>query len=91
MYSPYMGQQQYLPVYGVPGTTNSAVFPYGQLSQNIPGGHGYTMLQGYAMPGHQIVQFADPGVNVMTDLSTSTSQSSFPTGIVILFCVESGL
>ncbi|KAL5981592.1 hypothetical protein ACLOJK_015655 [Asimina triloba] len=30
VYSPYMGQQ-YLQIYGIPGTVNTAVYPFGQL------------------------------------------------------------
>ncbi|KAK4782615.1 hypothetical protein SAY86_016717 [Trapa natans] len=60
MYSPFMAQQQYLRVYGgVPGNANSAAYPYGRPSQNVPpSGHGYMMLQGYPVPGHQTMQFA---------------------------------
>ncbi|KAK4794281.1 hypothetical protein SAY86_012275 [Trapa natans] len=80
LYSPYMGQQQYLQVYGLPGTGDPAVYPYGQLSQTIPGGHGYTAMQGYGVPGHQIVQLTGPGMNTITSPPTPTGQSSYPTG-----------
>ncbi|CAN7059141.1 hypothetical protein Bca4012_094409 [Brassica carinata] len=50
LYGPYTGQQ-YLQVYGVPGGINSPSYQYGQLSQNIPVGHGYTAVQGYSVPG----------------------------------------
>ncbi|GFZ10562.1 RNA-binding (RRM/RBD/RNP motifs) family protein [Actinidia rufa] len=50
VYNPYMGQQ-YLHIYGVPGTVNPAMYPYTQLGQTIPGGQGYTTVQGYTMPG----------------------------------------
>ncbi|KAK3014333.1 hypothetical protein RJ639_008926 [Escallonia herrerae] len=56
VYNPYMGQQ-YLQIYGAPGTVNTAIYPYNQLAQTVPSGHGYTALQGYALPGHQIVHF----------------------------------
>ncbi|PKI33679.1 RNA-binding protein 38 [Punica granatum] len=81
VYNPYISQQQYLQLYGVPGTANSAVYPYGQLSQTVPGGHGYMTMQGYAVPGHQIVQFSGLGVNAMTNPPTPTGQASYPTGI----------
>ncbi|KAJ0247718.1 RNA-binding [Hirschfeldia incana] len=47
LYGPYTGQQ-YLQVYGA---VNSPGYQYGQLSQNIPVGHGYTAVQGYSVPG----------------------------------------
>ncbi|KAK2997268.1 hypothetical protein RJ639_025021 [Escallonia herrerae] len=50
VYNPYMGQQ-YLQIYGAPGTVNTAMYPYNQLAQTVPSGHGYTALQGYALPG----------------------------------------
>lgn len=52
--------QQYLPVYGVPGAVNSPGYQYGQLSQNIPGGHGYTAVQGYSVPGSHVLQLGGP-------------------------------
>ncbi|KAJ4702342.1 RNA-binding protein like [Melia azedarach] len=80
VYNPYMGQQ-YLQIYGVPGAVNPAVYPYGQLGQTIPGGHGYTAVQGYGMPGHQIVQFSGPNVNTITTSPMPTVQAPYPTGI----------
>ncbi|KAK6939177.1 RNA recognition motif domain, partial [Dillenia turbinata] len=68
VYNPYVGQQ-YLQIYGVPGPVNTPVYPYGQMNQNIPGNHGYPTVQGYAMPGHHIVQFGGPSVNAMTTSS----------------------
>lgn len=79
VYNPYAGQQ-YLQIYGVPGTVNTAVYPYGQMGQTIPGGHGYTAVPSYAMPGHQIVQFGGPGVNAITTSPMPTIQSPYPTG-----------
>ncbi|KAK9270579.1 hypothetical protein L1049_026160 [Liquidambar formosana] len=79
VYNPYMGQQ-YLQIYGVPGTVNTAIYPYGQLGQTIPGGHGYTTMQGYAMPGHQIMQFGGPSVNAITTSPIPTIQAPYPTG-----------
>lgn len=79
--------QQYLQIYGVPGAVNPAVYPYGQLGQTIPGGHGYTAVQGYGMPGHQIVQFSGPNVNTITTSPMPTVQAPYPTGK--LFCLHS--
>ncbi|KAG5613648.1 hypothetical protein H5410_024929 [Solanum commersonii] len=87
VYNPY-GGQQYLPIYGVPGTVNATMYPYGQLSQAVPGSHSYTTLQGYAVPGHQILQFGGPGVNAMTASSIPTIQAPYQTGRSLLFVSE---
>ncbi|MCL7026784.1 hypothetical protein MKW94_000321 [Papaver nudicaule] len=79
IYSPYMGQQV-LQIYGVPG--NTAVYPYGQLSQPPPGSHGYTTLQGYAMPGHQIMQLSTAAVSGAATTPTPSVQGSYPTGML---------
>ncbi|KAJ8762380.1 hypothetical protein K2173_007539 [Erythroxylum novogranatense] len=79
VYTPYTGQQ-YLQIYGVPGAVNTAVYPYGQIGQNLPGGHGYTTVQGYALPAHQIVQFGG-NVNAMTSSPMPTIQAPYPTGM----------
>ncbi|KAF8405601.1 hypothetical protein HHK36_010508 [Tetracentron sinense] len=79
LYSPYVGQQ-YLQVYGVPGTVNTGIYPYGQLGQTLPGSHGYTTVQGYAMPGHHIVQFAGPNANGLTTATIPSIQAPYPTG-----------
>ncbi|KAL0798059.1 hypothetical protein Bca101_053233 [Brassica carinata] len=50
VYGPYTGQQ-YLQTYGA---VNSPGYQYGQLSQNIPVGHGYTAVHGYSVPGSYI-------------------------------------
>ncbi|KDP36742.1 hypothetical protein JCGZ_08033 [Jatropha curcas] len=80
VYNPYAGQP-YLQIYGVPGAVNTAMYPYGQLGQTLPGGHGYSTVQGYAMPGHQIVQFGGPSVNPITTSPMATIQTPYPTGI----------
>ncbi|EXB56267.1 RNA-binding protein 24 [Morus notabilis] len=79
-YNPYTGQQ-YLQIYGLPGTVNTAMYPYGQVSQTLPSGQGYTAMHGYAMPGHQIVQFGGPSVNALTTSPMPTIQSPYPTGM----------
>ncbi|WCJ44764.1 RNA-binding (RRM/RBD/RNP motifs) family protein [Euphorbia peplus] len=81
-YNPYAGQQ-YVQVYGVPGTVNTggtAIYPYGQLGQTLPGGHAYSSVQGY-MPGHQIVQFGGHSLNALTTSTMPTIQAPYPTGI----------
>ncbi|OAY50338.1 RNA-binding protein 38 [Manihot esculenta] len=80
VYNPY-ANQQYLQIYGVPGNVNPAIYPYGQLGQALPGGHGYTTVQGYAMPGHHIVQFGGPSVNPITTSPMPTIQAPYPTGM----------
>lgn len=80
VYNPYPGQQ-YLQIYGVPGTVNTAIYPYGQLGQTLPSSHGYTAVQGYAMPGHQFMQFGAPSVNAISTSPIPTIQAPYPTGI----------
>ncbi|XP_058070186.1 uncharacterized protein LOC131219189 [Magnolia sinica] len=78
VYGPYMGQQ-YIQIYGVPGTVNTAVYPFGQFgSQPLPTGHGYTAVQGYAMPSHHILRFSGPNVNGET---APAIQAQYPTGV----------
>ncbi|KAF2310264.1 hypothetical protein GH714_007465 [Hevea brasiliensis] len=79
VYNPYAGQQ-YLQIYGVPGTVNTAIYPYGQLGQTLPGGHGYTTVQGYAIPGHHVMQFGGPNVNAITSSPVPTIQAPYPAG-----------
>ncbi|KAJ6392469.1 hypothetical protein OIU77_026266 [Salix suchowensis] len=57
------------------------MYPYGQFGQNVPGAHGYTTMQGYAVPGHQIMQFGGPSINAMTTSPMPTIQAPYPTGI----------
>lgn len=68
MYNPYMGQQ-YLQIYGIPGTQ---VHPYNQMSQNT----GYAPLPGYTLPGQQVVQFGGPNVN---GIAAPSIQVPYPT------------
>ncbi|KAL3621563.1 hypothetical protein CASFOL_036475 [Castilleja foliolosa] len=81
VYSPY-GNQQFLQVYGVPGgSVGTAMYPYSQMSQAVPGSHNYTTMQGYAMPGHQIVQFGGPGANAMTSSVPTIPAPYHPAGV----------
>ncbi|XP_043714134.1 RNA-binding protein 24-A-like isoform X1 [Telopea speciosissima] len=80
VYNPYMGQQ-YLQIYGVPGTVNPAIYPFGQVGQTLPGSHGYTAVQGYTMPGHHLVQYSGPSVNGVTSAPIPAIQASYPTGV----------
>ncbi|XWS14338.1 hypothetical protein CRYUN_Cryun35bG0001200 [Craigia yunnanensis] len=77
LYNPYAAQQ-YLQIYRVPGAANTAIYPYGQLGQTVPRGHGYTAVQGYAMPNHQIMQFGGPSANVITTSPMPTIQTPYP-------------
>ncbi|KAB2044667.1 hypothetical protein E1A91_D01G111400v1 [Gossypium mustelinum] len=79
-YNPYVAQQ-YLQIYGVPGAVNPVIYPYGQLGQTVPSGHGYTAVQGYAMPSHQIVQFGGAVANAITTSPMPTIQTPYPGGI----------
>lgn len=86
--------QQYLQVYGVPGAVNSPVYQYGQLSQTIPSGHGYTAVQGYSVPGSHVLQLGGPTVSAMTTSSMAALQAPYPSGTfccLILFSDHSNL
>lgn len=83
VYNAY-GGQQYVPIY-VPGAVNTPVFPYNQLGQAVPGSQSYTPLHGYAMPGHQVVQFGAPNVSPVTNSSLPTIQAQYPTGRISLY------
>ncbi|KAE8680343.1 RNA-binding protein 24 [Hibiscus syriacus] len=78
-YDPYMAQQ-YLQIYGVPEAANPAVYPYGQVGQTVPSGLGFTAVQGYAMPSHQILQFGGAVANATTS-PMATIQTPYPGGI----------
>ncbi|XVF35792.1 hypothetical protein REPUB_Repub19eG0001300 [Reevesia pubescens] len=79
LYNPYAAQQ-YLQIYGVPAAVNTAIYPYGQLGQTVPSGHGYTAVQGYSLPSHQIVQFGGPSANAITTSPMPTIQTPYPGG-----------
>ncbi|CAA0838477.1 RNA-binding (RRM/RBD/RNP motifs) family protein [Striga hermonthica] len=81
VYNPY-GSQQFLQIYGVPGTVGTTMYPYSQLSQASPGSHSYSALPGYAMPGHQIMQYGGPSANVMTSSSVPTIPVPYPAGAI---------
>ncbi|RYR06023.1 hypothetical protein Ahy_B06g085831 isoform C [Arachis hypogaea] len=79
MYNPYMGQH-YLQIYGVPGAVNTTIYPYGQVGQAMPSGHGYTAMQGYTIPGHQIVPYGGSNVNAMSTSPMPAIQTPYPSG-----------
>ena len=68
----------------MPGTVNTAVYPYGQMGQTLPSNHGYTTVQGYAMPGHHFMQFGGPSVNAISNSPIPTIQAPYPTGNILL-------
>ncbi|XP_012087581.1 RNA-binding protein 38 isoform X2 [Jatropha curcas] len=79
VYSPY-ASQQYIQVYGMPGTVNPGAGSRGQFVQPNPGIRGYSTAQNYGMPGHQIVQFG--GVSNRTATANIPSnQAPHPSGI----------
>ncbi|OVA00691.1 RNA recognition motif domain [Macleaya cordata] len=87
VYSPYMGQH-YLQIHGMPSTVSSTTYPFGQLRQPLSGSYGYTAVQGYAMPGHHIVQFGGYDVNGITAAripTLSTSSEATPSTAMVSF------
>nr|GEW60794.1 RNA-binding protein 24-B-like [Tanacetum cinerariifolium] len=79
IYNLYAGQQ-YLQIYGVPGTVNAQIYPYNQMGQTAPNYQGFTPLQSYTLPGQQIVQFNGPNVNGITN-SIPTIQAPYSAGV----------
>lgn len=79
VYNPYLAQQ-YLQLYGIPGSPGTPVYPYGQLGQSVPGGHGYTTMQNYPIPNPHIIQFGGPGVNAMATSPIPSIQSPYHPG-----------
>ncbi|MQM13997.1 hypothetical protein Taro_046924 [Colocasia esculenta] len=77
VYNPFTGQQ-YVQVYSVPGTVNPSVYSLGQVAQPLPSGHGYTAVQGYAVPTHHIVQLSTPNVNGVTAAPIPAIQAPYP-------------
>ncbi|KAL5707274.1 hypothetical protein ACHQM5_025341 [Ranunculus cassubicifolius] len=85
IYNPY-ASQQYIQMYGVPNTVNSAIYPLGQSRQPLPGNQGYTpAVHGYTLPGPHIVQFSGPNVNAVTGSHIPMIQSPYPTVVAAPF------
>ncbi|CAN6680639.1 unnamed protein product [Malus baccata var. baccata] len=82
-YSPYMTQQQYLQIYGVPGTVNPGVYSYGQLGHSLPGSHGYATVQNYGVPGHHVMQFGGSNVGAASPAAIPTIQTPYPAGNIL--------
>ncbi|XP_057993542.1 uncharacterized protein LOC110669812 isoform X12 [Hevea brasiliensis] len=83
VYNPYAGQQ-YVQVYGMPGTVNPGVSSRGQFGQPIPGTHGYTTAQtaqNYLVPGHQIAQFGGLANNRTATATFPSNQAPHPSGM----------
>ncbi|PKU63379.1 probable RNA-binding protein ARP1 isoform X1 [Dendrobium catenatum] len=76
IYNPY-GAQQYVQVFGVPGALNATIYPYGQFGQPIPTGQGFAAVQGYAMPGHHLLQPGGPNINGVTAPARPVIQAPF--------------
>ncbi|XP_042424864.1 RNA-binding protein 24-B-like [Zingiber officinale] len=83
LYNSYTGQH-YVQVYGYPGAVNTAVYPLDQFGQPIPAGHGYTAVQGYALPAHPVGQLGGgQHVNGMLGGPRSMIQSPYPAGLTV--------
>ncbi|KAJ0965008.1 hypothetical protein J5N97_026146 [Dioscorea zingiberensis] len=79
VYTPYTGQQ-YIQVYGIPGTINTTNYPISQMSPTLPPGHGYAAVQSYTMPGHHLVQITGPNVSGATAAHVPAIQA-YPAGL----------
>ncbi|KAL7181467.1 hypothetical protein ACSBR1_040373 [Camellia fascicularis] len=76
VYNPHMGQH-YLQIYGVPGTVNTNIVPYGQMGHPLSGNHGYPTIQGYVTPGRHVLQYGGPLVNGVTTDTIATTQAQY--------------
>ncbi|KAF5958132.1 hypothetical protein HYC85_005357 [Camellia sinensis] len=80
VYNPHMGQH-YLQIYGVPGTVNTNIVPYGQMGHPLSGNHGYPTIQGYVTPGRHVLQYGGPLVSGVTTDTIATTQAPYLAGI----------
>lgn len=87
VYSPYMNQQ-YLQMYGVPGTVNPGVYPYGQVGHSLSGNPAYTTVQSYGIPGHHIMQFTGSNISGASPVALPTIQTPYPTGNVFFLLLK---
>lgn len=76
IYSPLMAQQ-YVQVYGVPGTVNTTFYPYGQLGQPVSIPQGFTTMQSYPVPGHHFMQPGGPSINGLTASTRPANQAPY--------------
>ncbi|EEF29912.1 RNA-binding region-containing protein, putative [Ricinus communis] len=81
VYNPYAAQQ-YIQVYGMPGTVNPGVSTRGQFAQPIPGFPGYTSVPNYGMAPHQILQFGG-SANRTAPATIPPNQSPHPSGNIL--------
>lgn len=85
-YNPYMGQLQHNPqMFGMPGSMNTNVFPFGQMG--VPGSPGYRAPQGIVAPGPHVMSYSRPivsGTNTTTETVT-LSPAPYPTGVAPQF------
>lgn len=78
LYNPYVGQH-HAQMYGLQGTINTNL-SYGQMAHPSPGTLGYRAIQGFVMPGPQIVQYGRPNVSGATTETIPTTQMPYLTG-----------
>ncbi|CAL5365102.1 unnamed protein product [Camellia sinensis] len=81
VYNPHMGQH-YLQIYGVPGTVNTNIVPYGQMGHPFSGNHGYPTIQGYVTPGRHVLQYGGPLVSGVTTDTIVITQAQYLAGFV---------
>ncbi|GMP43701.1 hypothetical protein CsSME_00012963 [Camellia sinensis var. sinensis] len=76
VYNPHMGQH-YLQIYGVPGTVNTNIVPYGQMGHPFSGNHGYPTIQGYVTPGRHVLQYGGPLISGVTTDTIVITQAQY--------------
>lgn len=78
-YNPYLAQN-YVQIYGVPGTAGAGLYSYGQVGHPPSSSYGYVSPQSYGMPNQHVVQFAGPNVNGAT-AAIPALQAPYPAGM----------
>ncbi|CAL5432588.1 unnamed protein product [Camellia sinensis] len=81
VYNPHMGQH-YLQIYGIPGTVNTNIVPYGQMGHPLSSNHGYPTIQGNVTPGRHVLQYGGPLVSGVTTDTIATTQAQYLAGFV---------
>ncbi|XP_052197444.1 uncharacterized protein LOC127804608 isoform X2 [Diospyros lotus] len=89
VYNPYVAQH-YLQMYGMPGTVNTNIIPYGQTGHPLPSNHGYTSIQGYAPPVRHVLPYGGAYFSGVTTENIATIQAPYHTAMsdAQLLCIQ---
>ncbi|XP_031377183.1 RNA-binding protein 38-like isoform X2 [Punica granatum] len=81
IHNPYAGQH-YLPIYEASGAITPTMYQYERLGQTVASGHGYSLTQGFMMPGHNMMQFGGLGVDGLATSPIPMVQALYPSAAV---------